>query len=146
MSCARETTLTFFIKYLSTLTSKVYLLVNFFQSYMSPLFFIGLLSYLVETKSRTSRHMVCKRDNSHISIMYLSTLTSKVYLLVNLFFQSDILPLFFSGLLSYLVGIKKRTSRQVWSRETTLAFFVMYLSPLKHKSCAGHNSNTVEII
>ena len=25
--------------------------------------------------------------------------------------------------------------------ETTLTFFVMYLSPLKPKSCAGHNSH-----
>ena len=29
------------------------------------------------------------------------------------------------------------------ARETTFTFFVMYLSPLKSKSCAGHNSHTV---
>ena len=31
MSCARETTLTFFVMYLSPLTSEVYLLVNHFS-------------------------------------------------------------------------------------------------------------------
>ena len=30
-----------------------------------------------------------------------------------------------------------------FARETTLSFFVMYLSPLKPKSCAGHNSHIV---
>ena len=29
------------------------------------------------------------------------------------------------------------------AREMTLTFFVMLLSPLKLKSCAGHNSHTV---
>ena len=29
------------------------------------------------------------------------------------------------------------------ARETTLTFSVMYLSPLKPESCAGHNSPTV---
>ena len=51
--------------YLSPLMSKVYLLVNLFQSYMLPLLLSGLLSYLVEKKRRTSRPVVCKRDNSH---------------------------------------------------------------------------------
>ena len=37
----------------------------FFQSYMLPLFFSGLLSYLVGMKRRTSRCFPCKRDNSH---------------------------------------------------------------------------------
>ena len=61
---ARETTLTFFVMYLSFLMSNVYLLVNLFQSYMLPLFFSGLLSYLVGMKWRTSRRVACKRDNS----------------------------------------------------------------------------------
>ena len=60
MSRARETTLTLFVMYLSPLTSEVYLFVNFLQSYISPLFLIGLLSYLVEMKMRTSRHVVYK--------------------------------------------------------------------------------------
>ena len=29
------------------------------------------------------------------------------------------------------------------ARETILTFFILYLSPLKLKSCAGHNSHTV---
>ena len=40
------------------------------------------------------------------------------------------LPLLFSELLSYLVGMKRKTSKCVTSRETTLSFFVMYLSLL----------------
>ena len=39
--------------------------VVFFQSYMLPLFSSGLFSYLVRKKGRTSRRVVCKRDNSH---------------------------------------------------------------------------------
>ena len=65
MSHAREMTLTFFVMYLSPLTSEVYLLVDLFQSYMSPLFFIGLLLCLVGMKRRTSRRAVCKSYNSH---------------------------------------------------------------------------------
>ena len=45
-------------------------------------------------------------------VMCLSPLMSEVYLLVNLF-QSYMLHLFISGLLSYLVGMKRRTSRGV---------------------------------
>ena len=41
---------------------------------------------------------------------------------LTLFFQSDILPLFFSGLLSYLVGIKKRISRLVTSKRDNFHF------------------------
>ena len=67
------------------------------------------------------------------SFMYLSLLMSKVYLLVNLF-QSYMLPLFFSGLLSYLVGIKRRTSRSVMCKRVT--FFFIYLFPPKPKFCA----------
>ena len=29
------------------------------------------------------------------------------------------------------------------TRESTLTFFIMYLSPLKPKSCAGRNSHSV---
>ena len=65
MSLARETTLTFFVMYLSSLMSEVYLLVNLFFSYMLTLFFSGLLSYLVGIKRRTSRHVTCKKENSH---------------------------------------------------------------------------------
>ena len=61
---ARETTLTFFAMYLSPLTSKVYLFVKLFQSYMLPLFLNGMLSYLIGIKLRISSHVFCKRDNS----------------------------------------------------------------------------------
>ena len=36
-----------------------------FQSDMLPVFFSGLLSYLVGMKRRISRCLACKRDNSH---------------------------------------------------------------------------------
>ena len=50
--------------------SKVYLLVNlFFRGYMLPFFFSGLIPYLVGIKRRTSRHVACKRDNSHFNIL-----------------------------------------------------------------------------
>ena len=62
---ARETTLTFSVMYLSPLMSKFYLLLDLFQSYMLPLFFNELFSYLVGIKRRTSRLVACKRDNSH---------------------------------------------------------------------------------
>ena len=85
MLCARETTLTFFIMYLSSLMSEVYLLVKlFFKNYVLPLFLSGLLSYLVGMKRRTSRHVPCKRDNSHFLCYVLIPLMSEVYLLVNL--------------------------------------------------------------
>ena len=58
MSRARETTLTFFVIYLSPLTSEVYRLVNiFFQNYLLPVFFSGLFLYLVGMKRRTSEHV-----------------------------------------------------------------------------------------
>ena len=46
------------------------------------------------------------------------------------FFQSCRLPLFFSGLLSYLVGMKRRSVGVSHARETTHTSFIMYLSPL----------------
>ena len=57
----------FFFKKISPLNSDVWvgghLAYNFFQSYMLPLFFSGLLSYLVGLKRRTSR-LLLARDNS----------------------------------------------------------------------------------
>ena len=44
---------------------------TFFQSYMLPLFFNGLFSYLVGMKRRTNRCFTCKRDNSY-SLRYLN--------------------------------------------------------------------------
>ena len=46
-------------------SSQVNLLVNLFFKVMLPLFFSGLLSYLVGMKKRTSRCFPCKRGNSH---------------------------------------------------------------------------------
>ena len=86
--------------------------------------------------------MWCARETTlTFSVVYLSPLMSKVYLLVNFFFQSYTCML--CGLLSFLVGIKRRTVVVSHARETTLTFFIMYLSPLKPISCAGHNSHTV---
>ena len=65
MSHARETTLTFFVMYLSPLSPRFTFWLIFIQSYMLPLSFIGLRSYLKEMKRRTSRRVVCKSDNSH---------------------------------------------------------------------------------
>ena len=47
---------------------------TFFQSYMLPLFFSGLLSYLVGMKRKTSGCFMCKRDNSHF-LCYLKNLS-----------------------------------------------------------------------
>ena len=61
---------------------------NFFQSCMLPLFFSGLLLYLVGLKRRTSRCVTCNRDNSHFVCYVLispDVRTHQVYLLVNLF-------------------------------------------------------------
>ena len=44
------------------------------------------------------------------------------------FFQSDMLPLFFSGLLSYLVGMK-RTSRRVMFKRDNSHFLHYVISP-----------------
>ena len=52
------------------------------------------------------------------------------------------LPLFYSGLLSYLVGMKRGTNRHVECMRDN-SHFVMYLFPFKPKSCAGHSSYTV---
>ena len=55
---------------------------------MLPLFFSGLFSYLVEMKRMISRCVTCKRDNSYFVryvLMYLSPLTSEVYLSSNRF-------------------------------------------------------------
>ena len=112
MSHARQTTPTFIVMYLSPLTPEVYLLVKvLFISYLSPLFFIGLLSYLVGMKRRTSKRVVCNAITLIFFVMYLSSLTSVVCLLVNLFSKLYV-TFILSGLLSYLVGIKRRTSRR----------------------------------
>ena len=75
--------------------------------------------------------MLCARETTHtFLVMYLSPLMSEVCLLVNLFFQSYMLPLFVSRLLSYLVGMKRRTSRHVTCKKNTSHFLYYVLSPL----------------
>ena len=62
---ARDATFTFYVMYLSPLTIRGLPFGKpFFQSYILPLFFSGLLSYLVGIKKRTSRRVGCKRDSS----------------------------------------------------------------------------------
>ena len=61
----RETTFAFSVMYLSPLMSKVKLLVNLFSKLYITCILSGLLSYLVGIKRRISRHVPCKRDNSH---------------------------------------------------------------------------------
>ena len=90
MSHARETT-SFFVMYLSPLTSEVYPLVNlffFFQSYILSLFFSGLLSYLIGVQRRTSKHVACKRDNSHFLRYVLISLDVQCLPFWLTFFQS----------------------------------------------------------
>ena len=65
MSHARETTLSFFVMYLSPLMSMVYLLVNLYSKLHVTFSFSGLLSYLVGIKRRSSMRVTCKRDYSH---------------------------------------------------------------------------------
>ena len=62
----QERQLSFFIMYLSTLTSKVYLLVNFFFLKLHIIFILQWISFILgKIKRRTSRHVACKRDNSY---------------------------------------------------------------------------------
>ena len=88
----------FFIMYLSYLTSKVYLLVNIFQSYVA--FSLPWITFVLSA-----------RENTFLA-MYLSPLKSSFTFWLT-FFQSYRLPLFFNGLLSYLIGMKRRTSGHV---------------------------------
>ena len=70
--------------------------------------------------------------------MYMSPLTSEVYLSVNLL--SKLYVTFIPQWVAFIFGRPVGVS---CARETTLTFFVMYLSPLKPKSFAGHHSHTV---
>ena len=95
---------------------------TFLQSYMSPLFLIGLLSYLIEIKMRISRHVLCKRDNSNFLHYILISLDIRGLPFSYFFFQSCRLPLLFSEFLSYSVGIKRRTSRHVGCKKENSHF------------------------
>ena len=57
------------------------------------------------------------------------------------FFQSDMLPLFFSGLLSYLVGMKGRTSSRVACKMVSCSLLFLIISPeqiSKPDTCVLH--------
>ena len=62
---SKKTTLTFFVINVSHLTFDFTVCLTFFQSFMLPIFFSGLLSYLVGIKRTTGRHAACKRVSSH---------------------------------------------------------------------------------
>ena len=130
--CKRELSLFLLCTYLPWRPRFTFWL-TFLQSYISLLFLIGLLSYLVELKMRTSRRVVCKRDNLPWHPRFTFWLTFWLT-----FFQSCMWPLLFSGLLSSLVG----TSRRVGCKRDN-SHIIMYWSPLKSKSCAGHNPYSV---
>ena len=61
-----------------------------------------------------------------LTLMYLSPLTSEIYLSVNLFSKLYV-TILFSGLLSYLVGIRKRTSRRVGCKRDNCHFLCYVL-------------------
>ena len=78
-------------------SSQIYLLDNLFQRYMLPLFLVGMLSYLVGMKRRTSRRVTCKRDNSHFLRyvpMYLSPLMTKISFWLTFLKNLSIMPFF----------------------------------------------------
>ena len=87
----------------------------FFQSYMLPLFFSGVLSYLVRIKRRTSRHVTCKKDS------------------------------FFSHFLPYVLTILTQMTLMGWCvvKSKLNIIILMYLSSPKPKSYAGQNSHNV---
>ena len=66
---------------------------TFFQSYMLPLFFSGLLSYLVGMKRSTSRHVICMRDNSHFLHYVLISRRPRFTLWLTFLKNPSILPL-----------------------------------------------------
>ena len=82
---------------------------------------------------RSSRSVACKKENSFFFSSYLPEQISK----------PNSCALHQNGL-KYFVSIWYRYGPEAVShaRKSTLTFFVMYLSSLKPKSYAGHNSHT----
>ena len=89
---------------------------------MLPLSFNGFLSHLEGMKRRTSRHVTCKKGNSHFLDRFLKTpsfkiatsgwagghqTSSKVYLLVNLFSK-----LYVTFILQWIVFIFGRDEQE----------------------------------
>ena len=103
---------------------------TFFQSDMLPLFFSGLLSYLVGIKRRTNRHVTCKRDNSHsLLCTYLPQSQNLVQAITPILFEVVII-------FGCQIGV-------LYARRTTLVlYFFLIISPeqiFKPNSCAPHN-------
>ena len=99
---------------------------TFFQSYMLPLRFNGLLLYLVGIKRRTSRCVACKRVT--FFVMYLSRLMSKVYLLVNLF--SKIHVTFILQWIAFIFGKDEEEDQKacrLQKRQLSLSLLCAYL-------------------
>ena len=133
MWCARETTLTFSVMYLSLLTSEVYLLVNLFSklyelvhnmayySIFGRLFFLKNPSFKIVMSGRVG-------VGRHPRFTFWLTFWLTV-------FQSCMLPLFFSGLLSYLVGMRRMTSRCVTCKRDN-SHFVLYVLISPDRLCS----------
>ena len=89
MSCARETTLALFVMYLSPLMSEVYLLVNVLVNLFSELYVTFILQCIAFIFGRDEEEgqKVCHVQERRLSlfVLFLSPLTSEVYLFVILF-------------------------------------------------------------
>ena len=126
---ARGTTLTFSLcTYLPWHWAlfQVYL----FSKWYVTFFVQWIFSYLVGLKTRTSRRVAGKKDNSHFFCYVLISPDlgrHPRFTFWLIYFQRDMLPLFFSGLLSYLVGMKRRTSRHVACKRDNSHFLCFVL-------------------
>ena len=106
---------------------------TFIQSDMLPLFFSGLLSYLVGMMRRTSGRDTCKKVNSHfLRYVFISPEVWRrpKFTFWLTFFLKVMLPLFFCGLLSYLVGMKRRIRRHVACQKyNSHCLLYLFISP-----------------
>ena len=98
------------------------------------------MDYLDEEEDHYTLH--ARETTFSFFLMYLSVLTLGIVPGLP-FFQSDMLTLFFSGLLLYLVGMKRRTNRCVACKRDNSHFSV--ITPEAKTISAGHNSHTVNI-
>ena len=90
---------------------------------MLPLFFSGLLSYLVGMKMRTSKCITCKRDN------YLSSLCTNLSWRPRFTFFVNLFQLYVTFILQWIAFIFGRDEEDQ-ACGTNLTFSVMYLHPL----------------
>ena len=96
---------------------------------MLPFFLIGLLSYLVEIKMRTSRRVVCKRDNSHFLRYVLTSLDIRVLPFGNLF--SKLYVTFILQWIDFIFGRDKEEDQSACSvkRHNSQFLFYVRISP-----------------